>query len=194
VAVSRSSGKPAASSATGSTGGCTGRPPRPRQAGWPPSGRCCTARTGRGAAEIARHRLPVPGSPQIYDEHYPHHPGGNGPRQPRPRPPTEAEAAFLAIGDGAQRSLAEAAASGAVRIGSKMARAAELAAVVGADKVDAALGLAAIAGRFADGDLPSIIDHLATQREIGEVVIANEAHFAQPGTAGWARLGTQAGR
>jgi hypothetical protein len=140
VAVSRSSGKPAASSATGSTGGCTGRPPRPRQAGWPPSGRCCTARTGRGAAEIARHRLPVPGSPQIYDEHYPHHPGGNGPRQPRPRPPTEAEAAFLAIGDGAQRSLAEAAASGAVRIGSKMARAAELAAVVGADKVDAALG------------------------------------------------------
>ena len=71
-----------------------------------------TARTGRGAAEIARHRLSVPGSPSICDEHYPHHPGGNGPRQPRPRPRTEAEAAFLAIGDGAQRWLAEAAASG----------------------------------------------------------------------------------
>ena len=93
-----------------------------------------TARTGRGAAEIARHRLSVPGSPQICDEHYPHHPGGNGPRQPRPRPRTEAEAAFLAIGDGAQRWLAEAAASGAARIRSKMARAVELAAVVGADK------------------------------------------------------------
>jgi hypothetical protein len=38
-----------------------------------------TARTGRGAAEVARHRLSVPGSPQIRDEHYPHHPGGNGP-------------------------------------------------------------------------------------------------------------------
>ena len=41
-----------------------------------------TARTGRGAAEIARHRLSVLGSPQILDEHYPGHPAGNGPRQP----------------------------------------------------------------------------------------------------------------
>jgi hypothetical protein len=154
-----------------------------------------TARTGRGAGEIARHRLSVPGTPSICDEHYPHHPGGNGPRQPRPRPRTEAEAAFLAIGDGAQRWLAEAAASGAQRIRSKMARAAELAAIVGADTVDAALGLAAIAGRFADGDLASIIDHLAAEREIGEVVIADEAHSVQPGTAGWARLGEkEAGR
>ena len=153
-----------------------------------------TARTHPGAAEIARHRLSVPGSPQICDEHYPDHPGGNGPRQPRPRPRTEAEAAFLAIGDGAQRWLAEAAASGAQRIRSKMARAAELAAIVGADTVDAALGLAAIAGRFADGDLASIIDHLAAEREIGEVVIADEAHSVQPGTAGWARLGEEAGR
>ncbi|MDX6395833.1 MAG: hypothetical protein QOJ73_6896 [Streptosporangiaceae bacterium] len=154
-----------------------------------------TARTGRGAAEIARHRLSTPGSPRICDEHYPHHPGGNGPRQPRPRPRTEAEAAFLAIGDGAQRWLAEAAACGTVRIRSKMARAVELAAVVGAGKVDAALGLAAIAGRFADSDLASIIDHLAAEREIGEVVRADEAHSVQPGTSGWARLGTQeAGR
>jgi hypothetical protein len=154
-----------------------------------------TARAVRGAAEIARHRLSVPGSPSICDEHYPHHPGGNGPRQPRPRPRTEAEAAFLAIGDGAQRWLAEAAASGAARIRSKLARAVELAAVVGAGQVDAALGLAAIAGRFADGDLASIIDHLAAEREIGEVVIADEAHSAQPGTSGWARLGTrEAGR
>jgi predicted butyrate kinase (DUF1464 family) len=72
-----------------------------------------------------------------------------------------------------------------------MARAAELAAVVGADTVDAALGLAAIAGRFADGDLASIIDHLAAERAPGEVVIASEAHSAQPGTSGWARLGGQ---
>jgi Mu transposase, C-terminal domain len=154
-----------------------------------------TARTGRGAAEIARHRLSTPGSPQICDEHYPDHPGGNGPRQPGLRPRTEAEAAFLAIGDGAQRWLAEAAASGAARIRSKMARAVELAAVVGTRRVDAALGLAAIAGRFADGDLASIIDHLAAEREIGEVVIADEAHSAQPGTASWARLGErEAGR
>jgi predicted butyrate kinase (DUF1464 family) len=76
-----------------------------------------------------------------------------------------------------------------------MARAVELAAIVGAGRVDAALGLAAIAGRFAGGDLPSIIDHLAAERAPGEIVIADEAHSAQPGTAGWARLGTEeAGR
>ncbi len=76
-----------------------------------------------------------------------------------------------------------------------MARAVELAAVVGAGRVDAALGLAAIAGRFADGDLASIIDHLAAERETVGVVIPGEAHSAQPGTAGWARLGTkEAGR
>jgi hypothetical protein len=154
-----------------------------------------TARTGRGAAEVARHRLPAPGSPRIADEHYPHHPGGNGPRQPRPRPRTEAEAAFLALGDGARRWLAEAAASGAARIRSKMARAVVLAAVAGVERVDAALGLAAIAGRFADGDLASIIDHMTAGRAPGEVVIADEAHSAQPGTADWARLGTrEAGR
>ena len=132
---------------------------------------------------------------RILDEHYPDHPGGNGPRQPRPRPRTQAEAAFLGIGDGAQRWLAEAAASGAARIRSKMARAVELAAVVGAGQVDAALGLAAIAGRFADGDLASIIDHLAAEGETVGVVIADEVHSVQPGTAGWARLGTrEAGR
>jgi hypothetical protein len=154
-----------------------------------------TARTGRGAAEITRHRLSVPGSPRIRDEHYPHHPGGNGPRQPKPRPRTGAETAFLAIGDGAQRWLAEAAASGAQRIRSKMARAAGLAAVVGTDQADTALGLAAIAGRFAGGDLASIIDHLAAERDTVGVVIADEAHSAQPGTSAWARLGTkEAGR
>jgi hypothetical protein len=75
-----------------------------------------------------------------------------------------------------------------------MARAVELAAVVGANRVDAALGLAAIAGRFADGDLASIIDHLAAERSPGEVVIADESHSAQPGTSGWGRLGTETGR
>jgi transposase len=149
-----------------------------------------TARTATGAAEITRHRLSVPGSPVILDEHYPDHPGGNGPRQPQPKPRTDAEAAFLAIGDGAHRWLTEAAAAGASRIRSKMARAVELAAVVGASRTDAALGLAAITGRFGDGDLASIIDHLAAEGAAGEVVIADEAHSAQPGTAGWARLGT----
>jgi hypothetical protein len=49
-----------------------------------------TARTGRGAAEIARHRLSVPGSPQILDDHYRVIRAGTGRgspgRGPAPRP------------------------------------------------------------------------------------------------------------
>ena len=146
-------------------------------------------RQGGGLVEIARHRLSTPGNPRICDEHYPHHPGGNGPRQPRPRPRTAAEVAFLGLGEGAARWLIEAGSGGAQRIRSKMARAVELAAVVGAARVDQALGLAAITGRFADSDLPAIIDHLAAAGAAGEAVTADEAHSAQPGTASWAALG-----
>ena len=147
------------------------------------------ARGGTGLAEIARHSLSTPGNPRIADEHYPHHPGGNGPRQPRPRPRTAAEVAFLHLGEGAARWLIEAGAAGAQRVRSKMARAVELAAVVGAAQVDQALGLAAITARFADDDLPAIVDHLAAAAAAGEPVIADEAHSAQPGTSSWAALG-----
>ena len=146
-------------------------------------------RTGAGLAEIARHRLSTPGNPRICDEHYPTHPGGNLPRQPRPRPRTPAEQAFLHLGEGAHRWLVEAGATGATRIRAKMAHAVELAAVVGADRIEEALGLAAIAGRFADGDLVSICDHLAAAGAPGDVVIADENHSEQPGTSGWGRLG-----
>jgi transposase len=146
------------------------------------------ARAGTGLAEIARHLLSTPGNPRICDEHYPHHPGGNGPRQPRPRARTRAEEAFLELGEGAARWLTEAAAGGAQRIRAKMARAVELATVVGAARVDQALGLAAITGRFADDDLPAILDHLAVNATAGQVVAADEAHSAQPGTGGWAAL------
>jgi len=147
------------------------------------------ARASTGLAEIARHRLSTPGNPRICDEHYPHHPAGNGPRQPRPRPRTAGEVAFLGLGEGAARWLIEAGAAGAQRVRSKMAQAVELAAVVGAAKVDQALGLAAITGRFADDDLPAIVDHLAVAGAAGQAVTADEAHSAQPGTSSWAALG-----
>jgi transposase len=147
------------------------------------------ARSGTGLAEIARHRLSTPGNPRIADEHYPGHPGGNGPRQPRPRPKTAGEVAFLELGEGAARWLIEAGAAGAQRVRSKMARAVELAAVVGTANVDQALGLAAITGRFADDDLPAIVDHLAAAGQAGQAVTADEAHSAQPGTSSWAALG-----
>jgi uncharacterized protein with LGFP repeats len=70
-----------------------------------------------------------------------------------------------------------------------MARAVEFTAILGAGPVDQALGLAATAGRFDDHDLGSILDHLATFGEAGDVVHADETHSAQPGTSSWGRFG-----
>jgi len=147
------------------------------------------AMTTTGVVEIARHVLSTPGNPRIMDEHYPHHPGGNHPRPPRPQPRTRAEADFLAIGDGAHAWLVEAAAIGTVRVRAKMARAVEFAAILGADRVDQALGLAAAAGRFGEADLGAILDHLALNGDPGDVVHVDETHSAQPGTGSWGRFG-----
>lgn len=143
------------------------------------------ARTSQGLAEICRHQLSTPGHPQIIDAHYPHHPSGNGPRTPKPKPRAAGEIAFLALGPGAEKWLIEAGSVGAQRIRSKMASAVELAAVVGIAQIDAALMLAATAGRFDDGALVAITDHLATGRPQLSLVRADEAHSAQPGTGAW---------
>lgn len=147
------------------------------------------ARTAAGLSEIARHALSTPGNPRILDVHYPGHPGGQLPRPPRPRPRTAQEVAFLELGEGARRWLIEAAASGATRVRSKMDKAIELAAALGPDPVEEALGLAAIAGRFADEDLVSILDHLRRAGVPGDVVVADEGHSVQPGTGAWGRFG-----
>ena len=79
---------------------------------------------------------------------------GTGRASPGHGPAPAPRQAFLELGEGAARWLIEAAAAGAQRVRAKMARAVELAALVGAARVDQALGLAAITGRFADDDLP----------------------------------------
>ncbi|MHA6757044.1 IS21 family transposase [Streptacidiphilus sp. PAMC 29251] len=151
-----------------------------------------TARTDTGdLAEIWRHQLSTPGVPQIIDAHYPDHPEGRSILAPRLAPRSEAEIAFVGIGPGAGRWLKEAGPAGAVRIRAKMARAVELATVMGSDNVDRALGLAATAGRFADDDLVSILEHLQGSTPLGEVVRADESHSAQSGTSGWQALGQQ---
>ena len=147
------------------------------------------ARSVTGLAEIARHRRSTPGLPRIDEAHYPDHPAGRTIRTPRPRPVDPAEEAFLALGPGAASWLVEAASRGVSRIRSKMARAVELAAVAGTEAVDAALATAAEAGRFADGDLASILDHLARHERTEGPVVADEAWSVQPGTAAWAGLG-----
>jgi hypothetical protein len=144
-----------------------------------------------GAREITRHPRGQRGRPSINDAHYPaDHPGRRvvpGDRTPRATNP--AEEAFLAIGDGAKAWLVEAAATGAGRVRSKMAEAVTFAKLHGNTAVDQALGTAALAGRFADRDLASILAHQQTG-PTGPTTRASETHSLQPGTAGWAGFGT----
>jgi hypothetical protein len=145
----------------------------------------------QGLVEVARHRLSTPGNPRIDLSHYPDHPQqpDGTPRPPKIRPGSDAERAFLALGPGAHAWLVEAAASGAQRVRSKMHAAVELAALVGVEPVDAALGLAATAGRFGDGDLLAIVTHQSAGASAAALVIPDEDHSIQPGTSGWARFG-----
>jgi transposase len=139
---------------------------------------------GRGAREIARHRLSTPGVPRILDEHYPPRPAGALARTPRATSPEEA--AFLSIGPGAAEWLVEAAAVGAQRIKTKMRQAVSFAGLLGADAVDGALSTAARAGRFADGDLASLLGRAAPTAAPQRV---DEQHSLQPGTAAWDGFG-----
>jgi transposase len=152
------------------------------------------AGTMNGLTEVARHHLSTPGNPRIDLSHYPDHPQepDGGPRPPRPRGSSSAEKAFLALGPGAHTWLVEAAAAGAQRVRSKMTAALELAALVGTEPVDAALGVAAAAGRFAEGDLLAIVHHRANGASLAALVVADEGHSIQPGTRAWATFGRQA--
>ena len=143
-----------------------------------------------GPREIARHQRGQRGRPQICDEHYPaDHPSRrrvSGERTPRAGNP--AEAAFLAIGDGAASWLIEAAAAGTGRVRSKMAEAVAFAKLHGTAAVDQALGTAALAGRFADDDLGSILAHQHDE-PTRRPVRPGEQHSLQPGTGSWAHFG-----
>jgi hypothetical protein len=138
---------------------------------------------GRGATEVARHRLSTPGHPRIDDAHYPPRPPGALARQPRAT--DEGEAAFLALGDGARLWLVEAGAAGTSRVKVKMGQALTLARLHGNAAVDWALGHAAVHGRFAEDDLAQV---LAT-RAPGHRHAAGEQHSLQSGTRAWDGFG-----
>ena len=142
-----------------------------------------------GAREVARHRLTTPGNPRIDPAHYPER--TTDPLNPKPRAASPEETAFLELGAGAERWLILAAAAGTERIRTKMRGATELAALVGAASVDEALALAAEAGRFAEGDLESILDHrrLMGDRRSERLVPGDADGTLQPGTGGWELLG-----
>lgn len=143
------------------------------------------AGVGSGATEVARHDQVPAGQASIKDEHYPER--SNHPLDRAPRPTKASEAAFLALGEGASRYLVEAAAVGTRRLEKKMADAVTLASLHGADAIDQALGIAAIAGRFGEGDLESIIVHASG--ETGGAAVPPAEYSLAAGTAGWSGVG-----
>jgi transposase len=140
----------------------------------------------QGPREVARHRLTTPGRPSISDQHYPPRPAGALDRKPRAR--TIEERAFLALGEGAERWLIAAAAAGTSRVRRKMAEAIDLSKLHGTERVERALGTCAQAGRFADGDLASILHH---QQATGELILfpAPENRSLQRSTRSWEGFG-----
>ena len=140
-----------------------------------------------GPREVARHPLTTPGRPSINDAHYPPRPAGALERRPRARSPQERE--FLAIGEGAERWLKRAAAEGTQRIRRKMAEAVDLAKLHGSGPVNEALERCASYGRFADGDLVSILAHQQTAIVIPLPQRASEERSLQHSTRGWERFG-----
>ena len=138
-----------------------------------------------GPVEVARHGRARPGSPAIDDAHFPDH------RQKIPgdytiKARSAAEAEFLGLGAGARAWLLEAAAAGTTRMNVKMADAVALAKISGIATVDEALGEAATYGRFATGDLASILGSHSSRTLTRR---ADEGKSLAHGTAGWAGIG-----
>lgn len=140
---------------------------------------------GTGPVEVARHYRAAPGSPKITDTHFPPAPAGALERAPRAR--TEAEAQFLALGDGARLWLSEAAAAGTTRMRIKMAEAVALSKLGDPDAVEWALGHAAVNNRFGERDLASILAHHA-RAGASPAHQASEARSLTHGTGGWSAL------
>jgi len=141
----------------------------------------------QGPREVARHQLTTPGRPSINDEHYPPRPAGALARKPRARSAEERE--FLQIGEGAERWLRRAAAEGTQRIRRKMAEAVDLAKLHGSGPVDEALERCASYGRFADGDVASILAHQQTATVIPLPKRAPEERSLQASTRSWEGFG-----
>jgi transposase len=139
-----------------------------------------------GPVEVARHERTTPGNPRVDDTHFPPRP--EGPLERTPVAANAADAAFLAIGDGAVLWLKEAAHAGVARMRVKMAEAVTLAKLHPVSAVNWALGHAAVMGRFGEGDLAAIITHRAASAD-GQVLRAGEEHSLQPGTAAWEGFG-----
>ncbi len=108
--------------------------------------------SGRG--EIARHRLVGPGELSLQEAHYP----GRAPGPVRAiRPRTEAEVAFLGLGQAAPAFLRAAAAAGVPRLAGEIAAIVALEPAYGREALAAALERALAYRRFRAADLRAIL-------------------------------------
>ena len=135
----------------------------------------------QGPKEVARHRAGSSGDLVIDDRHYP--PRRLTPER-APRAANAREEAFLALGEGARRYLAEMAANGIRGITTRMDEALALSRSNDGGLLDEALGICAISGRFEAGDLASVL----TARP-DTVYRVGEEHSLQPGTKAWEGFG-----
>jgi len=140
-----------------------------------------------GPHEVARHPLTTPGTPAINDDHYPPRPSGALERRPRAR--SGEEAAFLALGPGAEAWLLKAAAAGTSRVRRKMAEAVDLAKLHGQEELERALASCAQAGRFGEGDLAAVLAHQQSGKVIPFPVRSSEEQTLQRSTAAWEGFG-----
>lgn len=141
-----------------------------------------------GVAEVARHRMSTPGHPMLDLSHYPDRSRAKI-LDHTPQPRTPEEAAFLALGPGATAWLTRAGAAGVTKVRVKMDQAVQFAAVYGHGEVDAALAVAADAGRFAQSDLASILAYRRRSGEVDTTVVAiGHAQSLQTGTGRWTEV------
>jgi hypothetical protein len=104
---------------------------------------------------IATHDLVAPGEVSVYDQHY----GGPRPAPRRaPRPRTEAERAFLSLGEVATSWLRGAAATASTRLPAELEEIGRLEAAFGRQALVAALERAVHFGRFRAADVQAILD------------------------------------
>jgi transposase len=125
--------------------------------------------TGEIAAE---HALVAPGEASIADEHY----GSARPDKPRraPRPRTEAEKQFLALGETASAFLAGAAGAGVANLPREISEILTLQAAHGPDALIAALDRAVEFRRWRAGDVRSILAAAGaapTPRDPGQALV-----------------------
>ena len=144
--------------------------------------------TERGLRRDRPPRAVHPGPPPHRRCPLPAPPGGQRAEDPKPRPRSDDERAFFGLGEGAERWLVEAGAVGAQRVRTKMARAVELAALVGSSGRSRARP-----GRHrrpVRRRRPRL-DHRPPRRRrrSQRSAIADETHSTQPGTAAWKDLG-----